>query len=370
MEAPTEPRILFNTTENKQFCEVILNNPKALNAFDLHMASALDKQVDQWHNDGAKVTVFKGAGGKAFCAGGDVKVLYQIKKGLVEDPMINKLSDYFRTEFSCDFKVATMKPLQIAVWDGFVMGGGVGISIHAPVKIATEKSVFGMPEAKIGFFTDVGGGWFLSRLRNNIGIYLGLTSATLKGEDVVKAGIANYFVPSDQLEALQKDIMAVTNAGGVSQKSNEEITKEVYEVLNRYNQAKEGEIPNEGLINELFSKGSVDEIYKAIELSDVNKEFTLRTLKQLDGNSPLSLKVIYEQITRHKDITISDAFKSDFRTASVFMEGIDFFEGVRCLLVDRGDKPGWEFDNIEKVGKEEVEKYFKALDNDFVELDI
>jgi 3-hydroxyisobutyryl-CoA hydrolase len=272
------------------------------------------------------------------------------------------VTHFFRTEYTADWRVATMTPIQIALWDGYVMGGGVGISIHAPLTIATEKTVFAMPEAKIGFFTDVAGGWFLSRLRNSIGMYLGLTSAQLRGQDVVKAGVAKYFVESKDLDQLQQDLRDLVNTQeGLS---DAELQKSVYTIVDSYAQPVSGEIPNEKFIKNLFSKGTYEDIYRALELNTDNKDFTLKALKQLDANSPLACKVIFEQISRHQDITLKDALKSDFRTCAKFMDGIDFFEGVRCLLVDKGDKPNWEFDEVSKVTPEEVEKYFMELPAD------
>ena len=142
-----------------------------------------------------KAVWFEGAGGKAFCAGGDVKVLFD-KEATIEDRLT-----FFREEFSTDYMIANMKSVQIANWDGIVMGGGFGITSMAPFKIATENSMFAMPEAKLGFFTDICSCYILSRLRNNIGFYLGMTGARLKGEDMYIAGIANYFIPRKDLEA-------------------------------------------------------------------------------------------------------------------------------------------------------------------------
>jgi 3-hydroxyisobutyryl-CoA hydrolase len=117
----------------------------------------------------------QGSGGKSFCAGGDVKVLFQ-KDSTVEDRL-----KFFRTEFILDYKMSQLQAVQISCWDGIVMGGGVGLSVFAPIIIATEKTVFAMPETKLGFYTDVGANFILSRLRSNIGYYLGMTGTTLKG---------------------------------------------------------------------------------------------------------------------------------------------------------------------------------------------
>ena len=241
------------------------------------------------------------------------------------------------------------------------MGGGVGISIHSPITIATEKAVFAMPEAKIGFFTDVAGGWFFSKLRNNIGMYLGLTSAQLRGEDIVKAGIAKYYVESKDLPELQASIQELVSNGGLTR---DQVEKQIYGIVSKYEKNVSGQIPNEALINKIFGQGDFQKVYKELELNNDNKEFTLKTLKQIDSNGPLSTRVIFEQIKRHKNLTLKDAFKSDFRTAYRFMNGVDFFEGVRCLLVDKGDKPQWEFESPHSIPEEVIESYFKEIPQD------
>ena len=138
--------------------------------------------------------VLSGEGGKAFCAGGDVKSLYYAKTEPSTATPHSLLKSFFYNEYKLDYKLATMNPLLVAFMDGIVMGGGVGISINAPIRIATEKSMFARPEGKLGLFTDVGGGYFLSRLNHNLGYFIGLTGYRLKGADLVHAGVADHFV--------------------------------------------------------------------------------------------------------------------------------------------------------------------------------
>jgi enoyl-CoA hydratase/carnithine racemase len=145
-------------------------------------------------------------GGKAFCAGGDIKLIYDSSVGKA-DPKIR--SEFFAREYIADYGLSQMAPKQISIWNGIVMGGGVGISINAPIRIATDNTVYAMPETGIGFFTDVGGSYFLSRVKDNInlGLYLGLTGHRLKSKDLVKWGIATHYVPQDKIEALYSDIV-------------------------------------------------------------------------------------------------------------------------------------------------------------------
>lgn len=178
--------------ENDSFLKVVLNRPKALNSLNLQMIRDLNANLESIGEN--KAFWIEGAGGKAFCAGGDVKALFD-KEATVEDRLA-----FFREEFSLDYKISQLPALQIANWDGIVMGGGFGVSAFSPFIIATENSMFAMPEAKLGFFTDVGSSHLLSRLRNNIGFYLGLSGSRLKGEDVYLSGLANYYFHRDSIQ--------------------------------------------------------------------------------------------------------------------------------------------------------------------------
>ena len=145
--------------------------------------------------------MISGTGDKAFCAGGDIKNIYD--SGMGKAPSHIK-SEFFAREYLLDYALTQMKPKQISIWNGIVMGGGVGVSVHAPIRVATDSTVYAMPETGIGFFTDVGGSYFLSRVKNNInlGLYLGITGHRLKSKDLVKWGIATHFVPKDKLPTL------------------------------------------------------------------------------------------------------------------------------------------------------------------------
>merc|ERR1712032_1115380 len=176
------PKILYE--ESARTVTVTLNREKQLNSLDMDMILSLQTSLINWNEEGKFCAIlFKGKG-KAFCAGGDVVELLKAKQNRQpEDPRPAVFKNFFRQEYKVDYGLASMSPHQIALWDGFVMGGGAGISVHSKYRIATENTVFAMPEGKIGFFTDVAGGKFLSQLENNIGMYLGLTSAQVKGKD-------------------------------------------------------------------------------------------------------------------------------------------------------------------------------------------
>jgi len=174
---------------SKDVFEFKLNNNKTLNSLDSDMLSLMSAKLKDWDmnkSSNPRVSLISGTGGKAFCAGGDIVSLYFANIGKQGyDPAIK--AGFFAHEYLVDYSLTSMTPLQISIWNGIVMGGGVGVSCHAPIRIATDNTVYAMPETGIGFFTDVGGSYFLSRIKNNIslGLYLGLTGHRLKAKDLV-----------------------------------------------------------------------------------------------------------------------------------------------------------------------------------------
>ena len=227
-----------------------------------------------------------GAGGKAFCAGGDIMALYNagIEKAGSDK---NVLAEFPASEYLLDYSMVTMKPYQIALWNGVVMGGGVGLSCHAPIRVATDNTLYAMPETGIGFFTDVAGSYFLPRIKGNscIGMFLGLTGHRLKARDVVTWGVATHFVPQEKMETLKNDIIH-----NVSENSSD---KDIEEIVNAHAEEDTGSIPDLDHINRAFtSDGTVQDIVSRLESSDT--DFARKTLKRLSGLSPLSLGVVFE----------------------------------------------------------------------------
>ncbi len=145
-----------------------------------------------------QIVWLQGSGNKAFCAGGDIIIMFD-KDAKKQDKL-----DCYRKQYILSYKMSQLKAVQISCWDGIVMGGGVEISVFSPIIIATEKTVFAMPEAKFGFFTDAGTTYALSRMRNNIGYYLGMTGMTLRGEEAFISGLAHFYIPSSQLPSAYK----------------------------------------------------------------------------------------------------------------------------------------------------------------------
>lgn len=190
----------------------ILNNPRTLNALDMDMIEQIWQKLVEWNNNpehAPTVVMMRGSGEKAFCAGGDIKSIYD---GGVNQINPNTPREFFAREYIMDYALTKMKPIQVSIWNGIVMGGGVGVSVHAPIRIATEKSVFAMPETGIGFFTDVGGSYFLSHIKGNpsLGKFLGVSGFRLKAKDLLKWGVATNYIETSKLDDLYRDVTEKT----------------------------------------------------------------------------------------------------------------------------------------------------------------
>lgn len=247
-QAP-DAKVLFKE-HSAHFHEMVLNKPRALNAVDTEMCQMMNDKLLEWHvkpETAPRVTLMSGAGGKAFCAGGDIVSIYHgRKKGVPTSELLN----FFGTEYLLDYSLSQLVNVdRIAFWNGIVMGGGVGLTWHAPIRIATEKSMYAMPETAIGFFTDVGGSYFLPRIKNSdfsLGLYLGLTGVRVKSRDLVKYGIATHFVPEDNIDHLY-EILA--------KRVNKESTHcDIEDIVNDHADlnAPYGEIPDHKEIKKIF----------------------------------------------------------------------------------------------------------------------
>lgn len=301
--------VIFQTVKNKGI--IILNKPHVMNALNINMATSIISALRKWENEKCMVLI-KSAGDKVFCAGGDIKnVVSSRKKG---DKTISIKMQQLQM-IICSIIKSYKIPL-LAFIDGIVMGAGAALSIHGRYRIATEKTVFAMPEATIGFIPDVGSSFFLSRLNGNLGLFLALTSHRLKGSDVYKAGIANNYCPSAELPKLEDALLHCENAF------------EIDAILNRFSQ----HVPDFSLdsvrlnISSCFSADSIEEIIN--RLKHDGSKWAENTLKQLMKVSPTSLKLILKEITLGKKLELKECLVMEYRLALNCLERKDFYEGI------------------------------------------
>jgi len=328
---------------------LIMNRPKRLNALNRNMINAMRPQLEAWEkSDLAKVVLLKSSGGKGFCAGGDVRTVIEL--AAQNDPLAIK---FFEDEYKVDHFIATMTTPFVSVMNGITMGGGVGLSVHAPFRIATENTLFAMPETAIGFFPDVGGSFFLPRLDGQLGAYLGMTGKRLKGLDVLYAGIATHYVPSNRLQALETRLSELeTQNFDVINDAIEEFT----EVENSESFVLNADIRKS--IDNVFEKKTVEDIMAALDKdgSDWAKE-TKDTLLKM---SPTALKITLEQIRLGAEKSIASCFKMEFAMVQQSLVDHDFAEGVTASLVKK-TTPQWKPSTLEEVNAKEVsKKYFQT----------
>eukprot|EP00871_Galdieria_phlegrea_P004895 jgi/Galph1/5406/GphlegSOOS_G4014.1 len=353
---PTDQAELLEFGSTGGVKTLMLNRPKALNALSTSLCTRLRERVKKYEQSGlVSVILLRGTGGKAFCAGGDVRGLYDVRRDLA------KQEKFFREEYSADYVLGTLRGTTlVSIWDGICMGGGAGISVHGPIRIATERTIFSMPECGIGLHPDVGVSYFLAKLPNNIGMYLGLTGARLTGRDVYYAGIATHYVPShrllDMIRCLEETDTSSLHAVNTIISEFEGQPVEAAETSNF--------VKNWPIIRQCFAWKRVEEIIQALRKEANNEQsFAKEALEQILKGSPTSLKVTLESIEQASQMTLKQTLQKDFRMSLHFMQGHDFYEGIRATLVDKDRNPKWQPAKLEQVTRATVEEYFKPLKN-------
>jgi enoyl-CoA hydratase/carnithine racemase len=311
---------------------------------------------------GARCVFLKGEG-RALCAGGDVA---EVREGVLTGS--SAPAEFFHHEYSLDYTISALHEsqniLQVALWDGIVMGGGVGLSIHSPVIVATEKLLFAMPETAIGLFPDVGATWALSRLSAGqaVGLYLGLTGQRLGAADALRAGLATHYCPSDRLPEVEAAICAL----GEKANDLDAVSATIAEVGGdaKPDMAKAVLDANLDAINRCFS-GDAPTAEAIVErLRKEEGEWASKTLATLLRMSPTSVKISLEAIKRHRSVTLKDAFTAEYRLSQWCMRPqpeSDFCEGIRAVLVDRDNQPKWQPATLEEVSKDRVDGFFAPL---------
>jgi enoyl-CoA hydratase/carnithine racemase len=352
----SDAEILFEVKDGLGL--ITLNRPKALNALTHGMILELEKVIPGWEKDPAiKAVVLRGAGDRAFCAGGDVTNLYRESK----DPKGGTLRrDFFYDEYIVNRRIYRYAKPWISLIDGIDMGGGVGLSVHGSHSVASEKFLFAMPETTIGLFPDVGGGYFLTRLQGALGTFLALTSHRLKVADAVWAGIVDAHVPSARMNDLQAAL-------GAADLTGPDANRKADAVIARF--ATTTEMPTLPAmmrdIDRCFSAESVAEI--EAKLKKQGGEWANKQLAALLKLSPLAMAITLEQLRRCANRSFEDSMTIEYRMSQAAMRpDHDFFEGVRALLIDKDQKPKWNPPTIDGVTRAMVEAHFKPASNDLV----
>ncbi len=297
---------------------VTLNRPAALNALSFGMLQELTRLLDAWERDErVRTIVLRGAGGRAFCAGGDVRAL---REGFIAGSRLHH--EYFAVEYALDYRIHTYPKAVVALLDGIVMGGGMGISQGAALRIVGPRTRMAMPETAIGLFPDVGGSYFLSRAPGRLGIYLGLVGPTIGAADAIYCGLADL----DVSEAPGAPELAALRPA----------------------------------IDLHFGQGSVEAIVASLESErrPEYREWAATTLAALAKRSPTMLAVTLEQLTRGSNLALADCFRMELNLIHACFDQGDFMEGIRAVLVEKDNRPRWSPASLAEVTREAVDRFF------------
>jgi len=322
------------------------------------MVRKLTPLYKEWEKTPGTVIIMKGIGEKAFCAGGDIRAIYDAGK-LKQFGRGSLTSDFFYEEYNLNYLIAKQKVTQISLLNGITMGGGFGLSVHGKYRVATENTLFAMPETSIGFFPDVGASYVLPRLSGQLGLYLGLTGERLKGQELVIAGIATHFVLAEHLDELESKLSRAS-------------ASQIDSILEKFNVKPDGKnvpefVKAKQYIDETFDRASLLQAYEQLqefskdESNVIRKQWATKTLEVLKKMSPASLYVTFDQMKRCKDDLLTDyleCFEMEYNMSQKFVRRQDFYEGVRATLVDKDRNPKWNPSDITKPDYADFVRYF------------
>ena len=335
----TESVLLTETVG--QVAVATLNRPNVLNVIDIELIGELTRGLKTWAADPAIAAVLvRGAGTRAFCAGGDVRAVYDHRgNGAFMDAV-------YRVEYLLDALISSYPKPYVVQMAGIVMGGGCGISVHGAHRIVTETTMLAMPECKIGLFPDVGASYFLARCPGALGMYAGLTGARFGAADAIYLNLADYFVPEDQTAELIPALTTCDTAG-----------EAILSVA-----ADPGEAPIATIqhhIDSLFGLPSVRDILEA--LSQETAPWARDAYACMRAASPISLEITFRNIREGGSKSLHECLITDFRIAQRLMRQPDYFEGVRAIIVDKDQQPRWTIASLDQIDPARVDAYFAPL---------
>jgi len=358
--ATEEPTVLFES--NNSMRTYVLNRPGKLNALDVPMLDLLRPKIEEWNSSDLCGTIVGVGAGRAFCAGGDVASVVKNAANKATRPLA---IHFFKREFELDYILAAQKKPYVAILDGITMGGGVGLSANSLFRVATEKTVWAMPETKIGYSPDVGGTYYLSRMDGELGTYLGMTGDIISGRAVFEHGLATHYIPSRRVPQLLERLAELDKPSFATiDQTIEELSCE--RTADEPQSALSGGV--RAALDAAFRHNSVERIIKDLtalsEYEDPSiKEWATKTLASLNDRSPTSLKVALAAIRRAKRLGLRQAMAMELNIAGAYCSGAspDFATGVDSVLVQRlKGRPAWEPATLEAVSPEVVARFFDS----------
>ncbi|WP_414441338.1 enoyl-CoA hydratase/isomerase family protein [Burkholderia sp. 22PA0106] len=338
---------------------VTLDRPAALNALSHAMVRELAVLIERCRRDDAIVAVvLRGAGGKGFCAGGDVRALYREAQAGSRDWI-----GFFVDEYRLDYALHTFPKPLVALMDGITMGGGMGLAQGAALRVTTERSKIAMPETRIGFVPDVGATHFLSALPVELALYIGLTGVTLSGADALAARLADVCVPGAWLDTFEQRLERADFTGADLPGALRAVFEPPANVVPHA--ALEGQLP--WIVRHFDRRSSVERIVATLrqeldrdETGREYRQWLLATLDALLGHSPTMLAVTRDALLRGRQMTLAEAFRMELEIGVRAIEEGDFIEGVRAHLVDKDRRPRWSPASLAEVSGERVRHFLSS----------
>jgi enoyl-CoA hydratase/carnithine racemase len=331
-----EAEVLFTNIDkpNGTIGHILLNRPNALNALSLNMLQLLRDQLEKWqHDDSIKAVLIEGTGDRAFCAGGDIRAVYHNRERVLSGEL-----PYFQIEYHLNELIFNYNKPYIAILDGVAMGGGLGISIWGSHPIATERLMFAMPETGIGLFPDIGASYFLTRLPNYVGYYLGLTGNSINAYEALQLGLVKTVINHEAITSFKQTLDPLQIS------LPEPITLDTKSEL----------LENQTNIANCFNKPTMTEILAAL---DNNNDWCQKAATLIRSRSPLSLKVTFELLKKSHNKSFKEIMQINAHIVQQFLNTDEFFEGIRAAVIDKDKSPIWQHP-IDQVDAIDVTNFF------------
>jgi enoyl-CoA hydratase len=324
---------------------ITLNRPKAINSLTHPMVTALSKVLTDWeHDDNVRAVVLSGAGERGLCAGGDIVVIYHSAQADGSEAR-----QFWYDEYLLNAQIGRFSKPYVALMDGFVMGGGVGVSAHGSVRVVTDTTKMAMPEVGIGFIPDVGGTFILSHAPGLLGHHAALTGAQFDGADAITLGFADHFVPHDKLPAFKDAIVADGIDAALAAHTQEPPPSQL--------------LAQRDWIDHCYAGNTVEDIVAALRGHDAGPANDAANL--IASRSPISVSVALQAIRRAAKLdTLEDVLRQEYRTSVGALRSHDLVEGIRAQVIDKDRNPKWSPASLAAVTIADVEAYFAPADRE------
>ncbi|WP_367990061.1 enoyl-CoA hydratase/isomerase family protein [Vibrio sp. NTOU-M3] len=339
-----------------------LDNATSLNALTLTMLKQLNEQLKAWEDDAHLVCVFmQGAGERAFCAGGDVRTMHNVMRDKTKQETQDFCTEFFTVEYECDYRIHTYSKPIIGWGDGIVMGGGMGLFMGTSHKIVTPASRLAMPEINIGLYPDVGGTWFLNQLDERVGLFLGLTGASVNACDALSINMADHFLLSEQKEELIKTLQGTH----WNKKDNAHLA--VTEVIEALSRQFRDNMPVSQMtlylptIKQICSGEDLGVMCEQILSLKGDSKWLSQAKHTLAEGSAITVHICFRQVTRCHTLSLAECFQVELNLSVRSALLGEFQEGVRARLIDKDGQPNWMFNSVNAVDEKVIDELFTSL---------